>query len=175
MKSYRLTFWIIPILFVVGTAVFHIHTYWWSVSLTVHDVRLTTDEGLVSLVLPLTRISAYGTPDWEANLYKRGPYRWETKSGRGRAPLRSWMARLDKVRADGAMFADFGYWKGSWQSDSRPGPFIVLFVPIWFLGLASFGVYLAFHHQLIRFRLRTLFIVLTLTACALYPLTLRAN
>lgn len=166
------TAWIVAVMFVAGTAAFHAHTYWWSESLQIADVTLQTDEGLVSLNLPLTRIAANETPAWGFTLYSRAPKIWMAGNAR-QAPLRSWMVHLGQTDEDWGVFADFGYWMGSWQSKSRPGPFIILFVPVWFLGLALFGGYLAVHFQIVRFRLRTLFIVMTLTACALFLLKLK--
>jgi hypothetical protein len=172
-KPLPLSICIAAALIAASTILLHIHSYWWSESLTLCDVTVRTDEGLVSLLLPLTRIAANESPTSGFLLYKRGPKVW-TAGLAGHTPLRNWMTSLDSAGAHGGMFADFGFWKGAWQSDSRPGPFIVLFIPVWFVGTTLFGIYLAFHFQLIRFRLRTLLIATTLAAFALFLLTLRA-
>ena len=158
----------------VATAAFHIHSYWWSESLTLCDVTLMTDEGLISLNVPLVRLAAKETPRSRFVIYERDATIWKAEDA-GHTPLRSWMALLDRgsVRAEGGMFADFGYWKGGWQSDARPGPFVVMFAPVWFAGVAAFAGYLAFSFRIVRFRLHTLLILMTLTAGAAYLLMLR--
>ena len=85
------------------------------------------------------------------------------------------MGMLDKVRCTGGMFADFGYWKGVYQSESRSGPFVVVFVPVWFVGVMVFGIFLLFYFRIIRLRLSYLFVVITLWAVILYILKLRAD
>ena len=168
-----------PIIYIVAMAVgactvlLHIQSYWWSESVTLCDVCWTADEGLVSLQLPLTRIAAKEIPTSEFLIYERGPMIW-TSGLAGKTPLRRVMAMLDIIRADGAMFADFGFWKGSWQSNSRPGPFVVLFVPVWLGGVAVFCGYLAFHCRIIRFRVSSLLVAMTLIAGLLRLLTMRA-
>lgn len=137
------------------------------------DVTLTVDEGLVSLNLPLVRIAAKQRPRSEFLIYKRDKLAWSAGEG-GKTRLRSWMSSLDQVRCDGAMFADFGYWKGAWQSDSRPGPFVVVFAPVWFAGLLAFGAFALLALGWIRFRLRSLLIATTVFAWLLYLLTQRA-
>ena len=76
---------------------------------------------------------------------------------------------------NGFLFADFGYWKGGWQSASRPGPFVVVFVPVWLIGCLMFGICLAFTFRWVRFRLLTLLAAMTLIAGLLWLLTLRAG
>ncbi len=107
-------------------------------------------------------------------IYKRDPITW-TAGLAGKTPLRSWMSRLNVARVKGAMFFDFGYWKGAWQSQSRPGPFVVAFVPVWLIGLMMFGIFLAFDFGFVRFRLRTILIAMTLAAGLLYLATLRSR
>lgn len=74
------------------------------------------------------------------------------------------------------MFADFGYWKGEWQSGSRPGPFIFLFVPAWFVALAVVGASVAIYFRIVRFGIRTLLMLTAIhgvSICLLraYPTT----
>jgi hypothetical protein len=169
--------WIAAFLIAICTTAFHIHSYWWSEELTLCDVTLTADEGLVSLNVPLTRIAAKESPRSGFLLYERGLGGWTTTVGAEKALFRRVMKMPEFVGANGeygAMFADFGYWKGGWQSKSRPGPFVVLFVPTWLVGVAVFGVYVAFHLKIVRFRFRTLLIAITLAAGLLWLLTLRA-
>jgi len=163
----------VAIAIAVCTLLLHICSYRWSPSLALLDVCVTCDEGLISLLLPLTRLTATGEPSSHLMLYKRDPLVW-TAGVAGRTPLRSWMASLSKVRCDGAMFADFGYWKGGWQSNSRPGPFVVVFAPVWTVGVAAFGLFLLLFYKLLRFRLRSLFVLMTLCGGIAWLLALRA-
>lgn len=99
---------------------------------------------------------------------------WESDDGGGKATLRNWMSMLDRVRCEGGMVAGFGYWKGAWQSDSRPGPFIVMFVPVWLgVAVALMGVALACWFR-VRFRLATLMMGTTFVGVMLWLLSLRA-
>jgi hypothetical protein len=161
------------ILVAVATLLFHLHSYWWSESVTLCDVTLTVDEGLVSLNVPLVRLAAKRQPIWDATIYRRGPVVWETDGVAARTPLRTWMA-LANEPSPRAMFADFGFWKGGWQTESRPGSFIVIFVPVWFVGLAVFGAFLAFRSGYVRFRLRSILIAMALFAVLLFVATLQA-
>lgn len=162
-------------LIAIGTAAFHVHSYWWSESLTLCDVMLRAEEGLVSLNVPLVRLAAKETPCSGFSICERSANGWKSGGEAGHARLRYWMASLDQVRCEGVMFADFGYWKGAWQSDARPGPFVVMFVPVWFVGLAALVGFPAVYFRVIRFRLHTLLIAMTLTAGVAYLLMLRAD
>lgn len=158
-----------------GTIAFYVHSYWWSESLTLCDATIRSDEGLMTLQLPLVRIAANQSPEYEFLLYKRDPKVW-TAGKAGHTPLRSWMSYIDQQNKEWVeMFADFGYWKGGWQSNSRPGPFIVLIVPVWLLGVSLFGIYLAFHFKIVRFRLQDLLLAMTLLVIAVFVLTLEQN
>jgi hypothetical protein len=165
---------VVAIAVTVCTILFHLHTYWWSESATACDITVATDEGLVSLQVPLCRLAAKEMPTLNCLIYERGPTTW-TCGRAGKCPLRTWMSQLKKVGCDGAMFADFGYWKGSWQSNSRPGPFLRVFVPVWFVGVVVFGGFLAFYFRIIRFRLRSILIAMTLTAGLMFLVTLRTS
>jgi hypothetical protein len=155
------------------TLLIHVSSYGRSVSIQFCDVTVTDDEGLLSLNVPLVRLAAKASPRSEFLVYDRSPVFWSYGGVAGKTPLRSWMSRLNTVGCTGGMILDFGFWKGAWQSDSRPGPFVVLFVPIWFGGLVVFGIYLAFYYRLVRFRLRTLLVAMTLVAGLLWLLMLR--
>jgi hypothetical protein len=159
-------------LIAVGTAAFHVHSYWWCESLTVCDVTLLSEEGLVSLNVPLVRLAAKETPRSTFSLYHRDGKIWKSGDA-GHVRLRSWMASLNEVGCEGGMLADFGYWKGAWQSDARPGPFVVMFVPIWFVGTLALAGFVAIYFRVVRFRLHTLLLAMTLTAGVAYLLMLR--
>lgn len=154
------------------TAMLYASSYWRSISIEMCDVTVTDDEGLFSVNVPLTRLASATSPRSEFVIYEHGPIVWSSGLA-GRTPLRSWMSNLEARGPTSGMFLDFGFWKGGWQSDSRPGPFIVLFVPIWFVGLVVFGFYLAFYFRLIHFRLRTMLIAMTVVAGLLWLLMLR--
>ncbi len=163
-------FFVAALVIAIGTVLFHIHSYWWSESVTLCDVTLASDEGLVSLNLPLVPIAAKEKPRSNFMIYERGSVDW-TCGLATRCSLRKWMSTLDSDA--GFMFADFGYWKGSWQSKSRPGSFVVLFVPVWLLGIAAFGIFSALYIRVIRFRLRFVLVAMTVFGGILYLLTLR--
>lgn len=164
-------------LIAAGTAAFHIHSYWWSEELTLCDVTLAVDEGLVSLNVPLVRLAAKESPRSRFLIFKRGPGGWEA-AGDAKMPSRAIFVVPGLIGVDGEngfLFADFGYWKGDWQSASRPGPFVIVFIPVWLIGCVMFGIYLAFTFRWVRFRLLTLLAVMTLIASLLWLLTQRAG
>ena len=167
------TIYIVATVVATATLLFHLHSYWWSESITFCDVTLTVDEGLVSLNVPLVRIAANRQPVWDAMIYGRRVGGWASSGGAGKTPLRYWMA-LEEMASVSAMFVDFGCWKGDWQSKSRPGPFVVVFVPVWFVGLGVFGIFLAFRAGYVRFRMRSILIAMALLAVILFVATLRA-
>jgi hypothetical protein len=156
----------------IGAILVHVGSYWWSPSITLWDVCLTCDDGLVSLEVPLTRLTATGKPTSNFLLYTREGG-WMAGMA-GKTPLRAWMAELNNHRCEGAMLADFGYWKGAWLCDARPGPFIVVFVPVWLAAVVAFGIFLAIYYRLLRFRLRSLFVLTALCAVIFWLLILRA-
>ena len=81
---------------------------------------------------------------------------------------------LDTVRCDGGMVAGFGYWKGAWQSNSRPGPFIVMFLPVWIaVAAALVAVAVGFWFR-VRFTLTTMLLGMTFVGAMLWLLSLRA-
>jgi hypothetical protein len=158
----------------VATIAFHVHSYWWCETLTLCDVRLCADEGLASLQVPLCRLAAKETAESNLVIYKRSPMGWNgVGSSAAKTTLRGWM-RMGAGNSPHAMFADFGYWKGGWQSESRPGPFIVVFTPVWFVGLVLLGAFLLCYFGLVRFRLRTILVAFAVAAGLLCLLTLRA-
>jgi len=156
----------------VCTVAVHALSYSWSPMLALFDVEATFDEGLASLLVPFVRIPEKATPVSTFVVYERRRNGWSAGVA-GKTPLRHWMNTFPGRHS--AMFAGFGYWVGDWQSKSRPGPFIVVFVPIWFLGVATFAAFLAVYFRWIRFGLRALFVLMTLSAVLLFVLRLRSG
>jgi hypothetical protein len=159
--------------FVAGTVIFTIRSYWRSDSLTIADATICTDEGLFSLQIPLVRLAReeQATTTWVT--YTRGANMWQYGDG-GKAKLRKWISMKDQVRIEAEMVADFGYWKGSWQSNSRPGPFIVMFVPIWAAMAAIVLLAAAFVMRRMKFRISSLLVATSVVGGLLWLLTLRA-
>ena len=81
------TVYIVAPIFALCGLVLHIRSYSRSDSLTLCDVCLTADEGLVSLQVPLTRLAANETPAFEAVIYERSQNVWT--SGRAGTMRRS--------------------------------------------------------------------------------------
>ena len=149
-------------------------SYAYSDSLTFVDATVCTDEGLLSLQIPLVRRAPDGQMVTRWITYKRGKGMWEMGDGGGKARLRYWMTILDTTGCEGGMVGGFGYWKGAWQSSSRPGPFIVMFVPIWFAAASMFMLIVICHLRRMRFKLATMLLGTTLISVMLWLLTLQA-
>ena len=149
-------------------------SYMRSDSLTFLDDTICTDEGLLSLQIPLVRRapSEQSTTQW--TIYSRGKNIWDANDGDGKATLRNWMSMLDQVGCEGGMVGGFGYWKGAWQSNSRPGPFLVMFTPIWAVISVAFTLVATFYWRRIQFRLATILLVMAGVSAVLWLLTLRA-
>ena len=150
-------------------------SYQYSDSLTFLDATICTDEGLISLQIPLILRSKSHQPLAQWMTYARGPNSWDAPDGGGKATLRHWMSILDQTRCEGGMFSGIGYWKGSWQSDSRPGPFLVVFVPIWIAIVAIAPFLTILWMRRLRFRLLTMLLATLCAALLLALLTLRAD
>jgi hypothetical protein len=155
----------------VGAILFSVlltfRSYSYSDSFTLYDATVGTEEGLLSLQIPLVRRIPSEPSSTEWATYSRGKSSWETDGNAAKATLRDWMSMLDTVRCEGAMFGGFGYWKGAWQSPSRPGPFIVMFLPIWFAVLTGSMFIALVCWRRVRFRLATILIVMTGVCLAL--------
>lgn len=149
-------------------------SYAYSDSLTFADATVCTDEGLFSLQVPLVRRAPDEQMVTHWITYKRGKDMWETGDGVGKARLKYWMTILEAARCEGGMAGGFGYWKGAWQSSSRPGPFIVMFVPIWVAIASLFTLIAIFHLRRMHFRLATMLLGTTLISAMLWLLTLQA-
>lgn len=149
-------------------------SYMRSDSLTLLDATICTDEGLLSLQIPLVRRapSEQSTTQW--TIYSRGKNIWDDNEGGGKATLRSWMSMADQVGCEGGMVGGFGYWKGAWQSNSRPGPFLVMFTPIWAVVSVAFTLVATFYLRRVQFRLATILLLMTGVSVVLWLLTLRA-
>ncbi|WP_413432561.1 hypothetical protein [Crateriforma spongiae] len=142
--------------------------------MTFLDATLCADEGLLSFQIPLVRLASSTEPTMEWISYKRGVNAWQTDDGRMKTTLRNWMSMIDEVGCDGGMIADFGYWRGDWQSELRPGPFIVMFLPIWFAtALAILSLSLAYWYRS-QFRLFTLLSGTAFAGVIFWLLSLRA-
>ena len=160
-------------MFVVVTAILTVRSYWRSDSLTVADATICTDEGLISLQIPLVRLARKESATTTWVTYTRGANMWKAGDG-GKAKLRTWMSLKDQVGIEAGMVAGFGYWKGSWQSNSRPGPFIVLFMPIW-AAVAAIVLFAAvFVTRRVKFRISSLLVATAVVGGLLWLLTLRA-
>lgn len=149
-------------------------SYTRSDSLTLIDATVCTDEGLLSLQIPLVRLAPREEPTTQWLTYKRGNNMWETEDGGGKATLKNWMSMLDRVRCEGGTVAGFGYWKGAWQSSSRPGPFIVVFIPIWVAIATALALVATMYWFRIRFTLATMLLGTTCVGGLLWLLLLRA-
>ena len=143
-------------------------------SLTFLDATLCTDEGLLSLQIPLVRRAPSEQPSTQWMTYKRGKNMWDASDGGGKATLRNWMSMLDQVRCEGGMVGGFGYWKGAWQSKSRPGPFLVLFTPIWAAIAVTFTLVATLCWRRMQFRLVTMLFGTACVSVVLWLLTLLA-
>ena len=144
-------------------------------SLTFMDATVCLDEGLLSLQIPLVRVAPRQEPATMWVSYKRGKMAWEAPGGGGKAKLRNWMSMLGMVRCEGRMAAGFGYWKGAWQSNSRPGPFIVMFTPVWFAFAVACTLVAMFFWLRMRFTLAAMLMGMTFVGGLLWLLSLRAS
>jgi hypothetical protein len=149
-------------------------SYDYSDSLTFGDATVCTDEGLLSLQIPLVRRAQDEQMVTQWTTYTRGKEMWETGDGGGKSRLRFWMSILEMARCEGGMVGGFGYWSGAWQSSSRPGPFIVMFVPIWFVIATMFSMIAIFYWRRMRFRIATMLLGTVLISALLRLLTLPA-
>jgi hypothetical protein len=166
-RSARLRpFLIVGLPLALATLAVHVASYSWCPSLTLFDLRFEIDEGLVAFELPLTPLAPKASLTTSFNLYKRGSNGWVfwDTGAPGKCPYRAWMNLPVAQRGPGFLFLDFGYWRGGWESDSRPGPFLFVFLPVWFVGLCFFVIALAIYYRRIRFTVRTLLILTALCA-----------
>ena len=150
-----------------------LHSYFRSVSVTFCDATVCTDEGALSLQIPLVRL-AKGQPfRTSVTVYRRGEHVWEHPSGSQKSTLQGWMELSDSEWFKGASFGKFGYWQGDWQNDSRPGAFIVVFIPIWLLVLAAWLLFALVRHYRVTWSMRWILLVTLIAGIGLRLLTLR--
>lgn len=148
-------------------------SYYYSPSLTVCDLTVQLDEGLVAVNVPLAPIAPGETPRTEFLLYRRGPRTWGTGEA-GRMPWRN-LPKVEDFADDCLLVAGFGYWLGGWQSDARPGRFILLLLPLWAVAAFTLLAYLAIRTRRVRLRLWMFFAITAACAVALTWLTRRAT
>jgi hypothetical protein len=149
------------------------HSYHRSISVTFCDATLSTDEGAISLLIPLVKLAANQNFDTNVTVFRRGQIMWEGPNGLAKCTLDNWMAQYDQKWFRGWSLADFGYWLGGWQNDARPGPFIVIFVPIWFICALAFLTFAVMPRNWLRWSIRSMLVLTSLVAVCLWLLTLR--
>lgn len=152
----------------------HVSSYWWSPSLRLLDVEVQTDQGLVVIHLPLTRLEPDASPESRFVLYRADATRkgWFAE-GRGRSQIRGF---LEYIRYENAfLFADFGYWLGAWQSEARPGRFLYVLAPCWFVALGVFLLSLAVYFRMARFSIRALLALTAMCGAAVWLLNLHKS
>jgi hypothetical protein len=150
-----------------------LHSYRHSISLTFCDATLATDEGAVSLQIPLVRLAANQKFVTKAIVYRRGKTAWQAPNGAMKCTLDNWMAQANQPWFHGWSMADFGYWRGDWQDDARPGRFVVMFVPIWFVFGVAFLAYAFVRRNWLRWSIRSMLALTALVGICLWLLTLR--
>jgi len=173
------------VIFAVSVALTR-RSYWVSDSVTYSDVTIATDEGLVSFYVPLIRIAHNhdATTKWRTYEYERRNLSgtistsWTTNSGDRKLSLHDNVSMLVDVDLDEAASAwrswGFGYVYLGWSSESRPGPSLQVFAPIWAItafGAIMFSVFLA---RRTKFGLRSLVFFTTAIAVLLWLPTLHA-
>jgi hypothetical protein len=147
-------------------------TYYYSPALTVCDLTVQFDEGLVVVLVPLVPIAKGETPRTDFLLYRRDANGWNAGKA-GRMPWRN-LPNVEAFANDSAFLVGFGYWLGGWQSDARPGRFFVLLLPMWAVASFGFLAYLAVRARWVRLRLWMLFVLTAVLAIGLAWLTRRA-
>ena len=123
--------------------------------------------------MPLVPIASGETPRTRFLLYRRGVNAWKAGEA-GRMPWRN-LPKAEAFANDSFLVAGFGYWLGGWQSDARPGRFVVLLIPLWAVATVSLLAYLALRTRPVRLRLWILFALTATCAMALAWLTRRAK
>jgi len=144
-------------------------------SLTFCDATVCTDEGAATLQIPLVRLAAKQRFVIDATVYRRGQTGWEASNGRMKCTLDNWMAQSGKAWFHGWSMADFGYWRGDWQNEGRPGPFVVAFVPIWFVFCVAFLALAFVRRNWLRWSIRSMLILTVAASVCLWLLTLRGK
>ena len=165
--------WVVAGVVAVLTSGITAWSYYYSPSLTVCDLTVQIDEGLVAVNVPLVPIAPGETPRTQFLLYRRGVHTWQAGNA-GHMPWRN-LPKVEAFAKDSLLAAGFGYWLGGWQSNARPGRFVVLLLPLW--AVAAFGLlaYLTLRTRRVRLRLWMLFAFTATCAIALAWLTRKAT
>ncbi len=160
----------------------HFRSFSRSEDVTLFDVSLFTDEGVLTLKFPLTRLTKEGECHSQVRVFIRDKQNW--KSGpSNRSTHKNFLQTLNsnaspfgpvktsnvpnqKQRRNHFDLAGFGYLYGDWLSEERPGPWLKLFVPIWFTGLCFLIVVLTFGRRLLKYKLSA--VIGLMTAAALF-------
>ena len=150
-----------------------LYSYHRSISLTFCDATLSTDEGAVSVQIPLVKLAANQRFVTNATVFHRTQMGWEASDGLMKCTLDKWMAQHDENWFRGWSIADFGYWRGDWQNESRPGPFVVIFVPIWFVFLVAFLTFAVVRKNWLRWSIRSMLVLTSVVGVCMWLLTLR--
>ncbi len=149
------------------------HSYYQSISLTFCDATLATDEGAVTLQIPLVKLAANQRFVTKTIVYRRTQTAWEASNGAMKCTLDNWMAQSDQAWFHGWSMADFGYWRGDWQDEARPGAFVVTFVPIWFVFCIGFLTFAVWPRNWFRWSIRSMLALTSVVGVCLWLLTLR--
>jgi len=125
-------------IFVVMSAAVSLSSHSRSCCLELFDASLATDEGLLWVCLPLTRMTPDARPSTGMTLFVRDPspiseYRFVWTSGiRHRVPVRDLIPFERMHGRNCLLIGGFGYHVEDRMYDGRPGPAVMLIVPIWF-------------------------------------------
>ena len=177
---------------------FYIRTFSRSEDITLFDVSFFADECLVTFNIPLTRLTREGKCISRVRFFERGKQSWNSGTTYPGTTIRSPMRTLIDDRQVQAsltsdpfvdagssvvpakksgrnffVLADFGYRRGDWQSEHRPGPSITMFVPVWFAGLNCYILFLLLYFRRFRFGIRTLVGLMIVVAVFIWATHLR--
>lgn len=169
---------------VAASTLLAVRSYSYSDHLTYNDVELATDEGLLSVMVPLVRLAIghEAKNDWKTyTLVKVNGWKTERWAAgrRTKFRVREYVAMLGQRGDDetirSGMFLGFGYVlaDAAWTSNSRPGSLLWIIAPIWAVGavsIAAIGVPIYFRA---RFGIRSLMLLTLVAAVILLLPTLR--
>ena len=124
-KTASLTF-VLVVACLVSSTLLTVRSYRRSDSLTLADVTIRTEEGLIWLLVPLVRLARTeeATTEWTTYKRRRGFPVWETENTEMITLRLSVKNSQNTSDLDAGFMWGFGYQTGSWLSDSRPGPYI---------------------------------------------------
>lgn len=154
-----------------------IRSYWRSDSLTLTDVTVRAEEGLIWLRVPLVRLARTEEATTQWTTYKRrndAPV-WETETTEI-ITLRLMVENIEAtVETDAGLLWGFGYLTASNMSNARPGRCITVIAPIWAVSAMLTIVVGVFIRRRIRFGLRSILVGTALVGGLLWLLALRAG